>query len=371
MTGALTEIVTMDPVIRVGRAAWDQRLLPRDEFAARLDAAVAVARKAGTEALVVFANAARAECLTYLTNFAPTARWAALLVVPGREPALLAGLGGRREERYQRTVSCVNELVHAPLSGQTIMRALADRGVATGRLAVAGLDFLPARPATDIAASLRDFELVTIDAELAQLWQRTSHRELALLAAAAAILQEAKQQAVRAFSATRSPSVAAAAADRVGRLRGCRDVRILIGGQHGAFRPYEGVTDEKPADLLVAYVAVDWLGYWAELAFTYPQSVLSGDADLRAALSRVAEAAWPGARPAELRGGFTTGELHVRGLGLSITELPDDETRWTELRAGDAISLLAVGRYEGRMTLASSLIAVGESGSCSLQSWRP
>lgn len=371
MTDALTEIVTMDPVIRVGRAAWDQRLLPRDEFAARLDAAVAMARQAGTDALVVFATAASAECLTYLTNFAPTARWAALLVVPGREPALLAGLGGRREERYQRTVSCVNELVHAPLTGQTITRALADRGVVAGRLGITGLDILPAGPAADITAALRDFELVMIDAELTRLWQRTSDRELALLAAAAAILQEARQQAVRAFSETRSPSVAAAAADRVGRLRGCRDVRILIGSEHGAFRPYEGVTDEKPADLLVAYVAVEWLGYRAELAFTYPQSSLTGDADLRAALSRACEAVGPGTRPAELQAGFAAGELHVRGLGLSITELPDDDTGWTEFRAGDAISLLAVGRYEGRMTAASSLIAVGETGSCSLQSWRP
>lgn len=371
MGQSLTEIVTMEPVIRVGRAAWDQRLLPRDEFAARLDAVTAAARQAGADALLVFGHAAGSECLTYLTNFAPTARWAALTVVPAREPALLAGLGGHREDRYQRTVTCINDLVHAPLSGQSIRQVLADRGVTAGRLGIAGLDFLPAGPVADIKSALDGFELMTLDAELARLWRVTGDRELAVLAEAAAICHDARQQAVRAFSASRSPSAAAAAADRVGRLRGCRDVRILIGSQDGTLRPYQGVSDDGPADLLVAYVAVEWLGYCAELAFTHPQTVPTDQAGLRARLSCACRAASPGTRPAELRAGFAEGELHVRGLGLSITELPDDDSGWDELRPGDALSLLAVERRGQRMILASSLIAIGPSGACPLRSWRP
>lgn len=371
MDRALTEIVTMPPAIRTGRAAWDQRLLPRDEFAARLERAMAVARQADTAALLVLGDSARPECLAYLTNFAPTARWAALAVVPGREPALLAGLGGRREERYQRTVACINELVHAPLSGPSLGRLLADRGLAAGRLGVAGLDVLPAGPLADIKAALRAFELVPLDADLARLWRLTSDRELAVLAGAAAILQDARQQAIGAFSASRSASTAAAAADRVARLRGCRDVRILIGSQDGTLAPYAGVSDEKPGDLLVAYLAAEYLGYWTELAFSHPLTVLSGEADLRAGLSRACRAASSGARPGDLRAGFAEGELHVRGLGLSITELPDEDSGWDELRPGDAVSLLALGYRGRRMVLESSPIAIGPSGALPLPSWRP
>lgn len=370
MTRAVTEIVTMEPVIRVGRAAWDQRLLPRDEFTARLNAATAVARQAGVDALVVFGHAARSECLTYLTNFAPTARWAALAVVPDREPAMLAGLGGRREEPYQRTVSCINDLVHAPLSGSTIRGMLAERGAVTGRLGVAGLDFLPAGPQADIRSALEQFQIVALDAKLSPLWRRTSDRELAVLAEAAAILQDAKVQAVRAFSASGSAPVAAAAADRVARLRGCRDMRILIGHQDGTLRPYEGVRDNKQADVLVAYLAVEWLGYCAELAFTHPLAASAGEADLHAGLSRACRAASLGARPAELQTGFIEGELHVRGLGLSVTELPDDESGWDELRAGDAVSLLAIASRDDATILASELIVIGASGAQPLQSWR-
>jgi hypothetical protein len=370
MAPILAEIVTMEPVVRVGRAAWDQRLLPRDEFAARLRAALEVARRAGVDGLVVFGHAARSECLTYLTNFAPSARWGALVALPGREPLLLAGLGGQREEPYQRTVTWVRDLVHAPLSGATLRQVLADRGATSGRLGVVGLrQLMPAGRVADIEDGLAGWKLVPLDAELAALWRVTGPRERAVLAEAAAILEQARQQAEREFSASRSATRSAAAADRVARLRGCRDVRILIGSGDGSLRPYQGVRADGESGVLVAYLAVDWLGYWAELAFSYPHSALALEPGLPSALSRASRQAAPGVRPERLRAGFSEGELHVRGLGLSLTELPDRSAGWDALRAGDVISLLAARQEAQRVILHSTIVAVAADGGCPLQAW--
>ena len=368
MTPILAEIVTMEPAVRVGRAAWDQRLLPRDEFAARLRAALDAASQAGVDALVVFGHAARSECLTYLTNFVPSARWGALVAVPGREPVLLAGLGGQREEPYQRTVTWVRDLVHAPLSGATLRQVLADRGAAPGRLGVVGLrQLMPPDRVADIEDGLAGWKLVPLDAELAALWRVTGPRERAVLATAAAVLEQARQQAVGEFSASRSVTRAAAAADRLARLRGCRDVRILIGSGDGSLRPYQGARADGESGTLVAYLAAEWLGYWTELAFTFPHSVPAAGNGLRAALSRATRQAVPGVRPEQLRAGCTEGELHVRGLGLSITELPDRPAGWDALRAGDVISLLAARREEQRVILDSTVVAVAADGGRPLQ----
>lgn len=370
MAPILAEIVTMEPVVRVGRAAWDQRLLPRDEFAARLRAALDAARLAGLDALVVFGHAARSECLTYLTNFVPSARWGTLVAVPGREPALLAGLGGQREEPYQRTVTWVRDLVHAPLSGATLQQVLADRGVTSGRLGVVGLrQLMPADRVADIEAGLASWDLVPLDAALAALWRVTGPRERAVLADATAILEQARQQAVREFSAGRSVTRAAAAADRLARLHGCRDVRILIGAADGSLRPYQGVRADGESGVLVAYLAAEWLGYWAELAFSYPPGALAPEPDLSVALARASRRVAPGVRPEQLRAGFTEGELHVRGLGLSLTELPDHPAGWDALRVGDVISLLAARQEEQRVILHSTVVAVAADGGRPLQAW--
>ena len=370
MAPILAEIVTMEPVVRVGRAAWDQRLLPRDEFAARLRAALDAATLAGADALVVFGHAARSECLTYLTNFVPSARWGALVAVPGREPALLAGLGGQREEPYQRTVTWVRDLVHAPLSGATLRQVLAEREAESGRLGVVGLrQLMPPDRVADIEDGLAGWRLVPLDAELAALWRVTGPRERAVLAEAAAILEQARQQAVREFSAGRSATRSAAAADRLARLRGCRDVRILIGSGDGSLRPYQGVRDDGESGMLVVYLAVEWLGYWAELAFSYPQSALGPEPGLPSALLRTSRQVAPGVRPEQLRAGFAKGELHVRGLGLSITELPDQPAGWDALRAGDVISLLAARQEAERVILHSTVVAVTAGGGRPLQAW--
>jgi hypothetical protein len=371
MTPILAEIVTMEPVVRVGRAAWDQRLLPRDEFAARLRAALDAARRAGLDALVVFGHAARSECLTYLTNFVPSARWGALVAVPGREPVLLAGLGGQREGPYQRTVTWVRDLVHAPLSGATLRQVLADRGATSGRLGVVGLrQLMPADRVADIEDGLAGWELVPLDTELAALWRVTGPRERAVLAAATAILEQARQQAVCEFSASRSVTRSAAAADRLARLRGCRDVRILIGSGDGSLRPYQGVRADGESGMLVAYLTAEWLGYWTELAFSYPHNALAPEPGLLpAALSRTSRQVAPGVRPEQLRAGFTEGELHVRGLGLSITELPDRPAGWDALRAGDVISLLAARQEARRVILHSTVVDVTADGGRPLQAW--
>ena len=370
MTRILDPLLTMEPVVRVGRAAWDQGLLPRDEYTARLAAVQAVAGRVDLGALIIFGHATRSECLTYLTNFIPSARWGALVVVPGAEPALLAGLGGAREERYQRTVTWVRDLIHAPLSGATLRQALADRGAPAGRIGVVGLQqLLPADRVADIEAGLSQWQLVPVDAEMAALWRAPGPRARAAVAATEQILRLARQHAMHAFGNCGSPSRAAAAADRVARMSGCRDVRILIGAGDGSLRPYEGVRADTGTPVLTCYLAAERLGYWAEIGFSYPLAGLADRVLDGHALLAVADQARPGARYGQLAAAFDGGDLHVRGLGLSIAELPDQASGWDELRAGDVVSLLTVRRPDAGIVLGGSVLVVTEHGGAPLRAW--
>ena len=123
--------------------------------------------------------------------------------------------------------------------------------------------------------------------------------------------------------------------------------------------------------MLVAYLAAEWLGYWTELAFTYPHSALAPEPGLPAALSRASRLVTSGVRLEQLRAGFSEGELHVRGLGLSITELPDWPAGWDALRAGDVISLLAAHQEAQRVILDSTVVAVTADGGSPLRAWPP
>lgn len=358
-------IVSPFPVIRTGLATWDQRRLPADEFARRARSAEDVCRSAGVEALVVLAHASDPAPVTYLTNFRPTARIAAVILVPGRRPVLLAGMGGRREEAYQRSVAWIADLAPQPLSAGALRRILEDRGVTSGRLGITGLEDLFTPEARHrFVADWAGFDLVALDGELAGLRRRKGVRELAVLAEADGVAREAVRAGARAFATGRSAFVAAAAIEHVARARGCGDVRLLVGQPDGSLRPVEDAARGDGSELLVSHTAVEFRGYWAERAFTAPWSRLPPDRDLRPLVSAVSSRLGPGG-PCVLPGQGDV-QFEVRGLGLDIVELPDLGSGWEELQVGDAISVVASRLVGGRIVLHSATRLVTETGSAPL-----
>lgn len=356
---AFRPLVTMSPVVRTGLATRDLGRLPPDEFAARVRAAEEVCRAASLDALAVTAHAAHPAAVTYLTNFRPTARVGAVVIVPGHDPVLMAGMGGRRDESFQRTVSWTADLVPRPLTATTLLKVLEDRGVTAGRLGIAGLDYeLPARDRERFTAGCAGFELVAVDAELAALRRRLSPRELSVLADADAIVREAAQAGLRTFTAGRSPALAAVAMERAARMRGCGDVRLLIGYPDGSLRPFEAV-EPMESELLVCHLAAEFRGYWAERAFTFPWSRLPPGADLRPVIAGMATLG-PGSGCQLAPAGDV--ECALRALGIDPVDLPDEQRGWRVLEAGDAVSLVAAGVAGGRVVLHSDSFVITAAG---------
>lgn len=359
-------LATLTPAIRTGRAALDVRRLPRDEFEARVRGLEVLLRAHRLAAAVVVAHAATpAECV-YLTNFAPTARLATVIVVPGHTPVLMAGLGGQREAAFQRGVTWLHELVHRPFSAGAVRAVLADRGVKGGRIGIVGLDDqVPLGARDEFVSGMAEYELVGFDRELVALRRRKSVRELALLGEIDELLTGTAARGIAAFHRSGSPAKAAAALEHEARERGCRDVRVLLGRPDGSLRPFEHVDADRDT-LFVCYVASELLGYWRELAFTYPWSALPSAADLRPVVAAAVAALRPGPlplAPARARVDMRIDvRIDVRGAGVELVDLPDASSGWDALEPGDPVTVVAGATSGGRLLLHSESCVVGEHG---------
>lgn len=362
-------LVTMTPAIRTGRACFDNRRLPRDEFVRRVRAVEALAEDEALAAVVVVASAASPGPVVHLTNLEPTAGAATVVVVPGRDPVLMAGRGGRREEPYQRDVSWVPALVQRPFGADSVRPVLADRGVAAGRLGIAGLDDqVPAADRDRFVAAMGDFEIVPVDRQLSALRRRSSVRERSVLGELAAILDAALQVGVEAYAARADAGRAALAVEEAAYGLGCRDVRLLLGHPDGSLRPFEGAGEGAGGGaggpVFSCYAAAEFLGYWAEQAATAPWVRVPPGNDLRPVVDAACARLRPGVRPDELSraGGAGEPEVMVRGLGNEIVDLPDASSGWDELCDGDAVSIVAVRIVGGCPLLHSRFCFVGPDG---------
>lgn len=356
-------LATLTPAIRTGRAAFDARRLPRDEFEARMRALDESIRAHHLAAAVVVAHAATPAACVYLTNFAPTARLATVVVVPDHAPVLMAGLGGQREAAFQRSVTWLHELAHRPFSAGAVRAVLADRGVTGGRIGIVGLDDqVPLGARDEFVSGMAEYELVGFDRELTTLRRHKSVRELNLLGEIDELLTGTAARGIAAFHRSGSPAKAALALEHEARERGCRDVRVLLGRPDGSLRPFEHVDADRDA-LFVCYMAAELLGYWRELAFTYPWSSLPPAADLRPVVAAAVAALRPGPLPLPLRG-LPSGEVRVdvRGAGVELVDLPDTSSGWDALEPGDPVTVVAGATSSGRLLLHSESCVVGEHG---------
>lgn len=369
--GPLTALTTMTPVIRTGRSCFDRRRLPRDEYVRRVREVERLARAERLAAVVVVANAASPGAVVHLANLAPTAGAATVVVVPGGDVVLMAGRGGRREEPYQRDVTWIPSLLQRPFGADSVRHVLGERGVAAGRLGIAGLDDqVPARVRDRFLAEMGDFELVPVDRQLAELRRHVGVRACAVLGEAATILDDALERGAQAFAMSGVPARGALAVEEELYARGCRDARLLLGRPDGSLRPFEAV-DDRAGQLFACYAAAELLGYWSERAATVaaPGAGSRLGPDLERVVDAVVGGLRPGADPpvvaraaVDRLGIGEPVDVHVRGLGSELLDLPDPAGGWADLQAGDPVSVVAAGRADGHLVVHGRPVVVDAAG---------
>src|SRR5215831_3015943 len=208
-------MINMEPVLKRGYTAWDQALLPADEFTERVAGVRAAMRSAGLDALLVWGNQYEYADFTYLAGM-PTA--GTLLLTLEGDPAIFTG-GGGRELPFQRTLTWVSQLSAAgPMPGATLKSALAERSIPQGSVGLVGTHLLSAATYANVTENLSGYAIREFDTEFRTLRASKRPREVATIRTALRIATDAAQAAIQAFNQGATTTEATVAAERTARV---------------------------------------------------------------------------------------------------------------------------------------------------------
>jgi Xaa-Pro aminopeptidase len=283
-------MLTMHSVLKHGGLYWDREALPAEAYAERFTRIQAAVVASGDAGWFVYGDVARYGCVTYVTNFLPRVR-SALAYVPAKgEPVLFANIG-KRDVPAAKTITWVEDVrPFGRLPGEVIAFIEAEK-LTRARIGHAGIE--AAIPVVDWAAietGVPDVTWQSRDPELSALRAVKEDWEVAAIARAAAIADDALALAPQLIRPGATIREIIAGIDRVARTAGVEDVRYLIasGPQVGvALRP---IDDRVLAarDTVLIYAAVEAQRYWAETARTFV--IGSAPPALRALHARAVEA---------------------------------------------------------------------------------
>ena len=368
-------MISMEPVLKRGYSSWDRAVLPDDEFALRVDGVRRALREAKLGALVVV----NYSLLGVMVDYADMAYLSGLqsggaLVVPLEGDPAFVSFGGGRELAFMRALTWLPIVPGAGKAFELLQSELKTRGVAGGRIGIAGVADIAPNVAARIRDALAGFELVPFAAQLRALRAVKRPRELLAMQIAHGIVEAAVAAGAAAFAAGGDNRAAMLEAERAARAHRARDVRVLASMGGPELRPWEGRLDGRHAPLRL-WVAAQYQGYWAEAAVTAPaprddvagRAVRAMQAAVRggAAAGDVAAAGVAALPPAAVDSalayglGDTIGLAHSEGVAIA----PRSQDR---LAAGSVVALhVHVGEapYE---SLASAMVVVGAQGATPL-----
>ena len=359
-------MISMEPVLRHGHTFWERALFPPDEFAERLGAVKEQMRRDNLDALIISSDAYHPSA-----DLAWLAGWpmgGALLVTRDGEPAMFTSDNGRGLY-FQRWLTWIDETSAAGgRMAPALLEALKRRGIASGAVGLVGEQSASAY--ATMRGILSDYQLRAFDAAMARLRMRKRPRELLAIGAALRIATDAAAAAQRAYNEGGSNASALVAAERAARLDRARDFRGLANLSGMDLRPYEGPSSARQNSLLL-WAAVDYHGYWADVALTSPPSP-GGRA--QRALDAMVRAARPGATGDDLAQAALqmtppeSAELALSyglggGIGLSLEEAPFIRPKSTDVLAEDMVlSLRVLVRENEQTSFAGVLVEVGTDG---------
>ncbi|MDE3074365.1 MAG: M24 family metallopeptidase, partial [Chloroflexota bacterium] len=250
---------------------------------------------------------------------------------------------------------------------------LDERGIG-GQVGLVAFDeALNATRYDDIVAGLKGFDCRPADELMAAVRRSLRSREISAIKHAAGLARAAAEALATAHSAGASNGAAVVEADGEARRLGALDVRCLanLDGTNQLV-PLEELTSFR-TDSMVAYVAVNSLGYWADLGVTLGSPGLLEEAEraLQAMLAGVKAGAEASdvARLAEQQ--LSEQHLHEaqlyglgNGLALSLDAAPHiSPFSHDSLVENTVLSLrVRIGSETGPGALASALVLVKPDG---------
>ena len=314
----------MPPVLLHGRASWDRGFFPEDEFQGRLAAIQAAMQTAGLRGLLVGGSSHDYANLCWLTQYIPWAGWSLAIVPADGEITLVTGVGGGRELPVARPRTWVADVRNLANLDHALRQLLTDRAIA-GKVGTVSLNALGHRLEQRLLENLQGLDHAPAGELMAVQRAALRARELSGIKAAARIVEAAGQALQRAYEDNAPNTAALLEAEFEARRLGALDFRGLINqDDSGELAPLEEQTAYKTEDV-AAYLAVNCMGYWADLGVTLPDAPAADLYHARAAVRGMAAAARTGARTGDLAevaaddlGAAEFGRAEPWGLGGGI-----------------------------------------------------
>jgi Xaa-Pro aminopeptidase len=242
------------------------------------------------------------------------------------------------------------------------------------RVGMLGQDLMRSPFLETLRASIGDsVALEPADAAFASLLSVRRPREMAMIREACSLADAASRAMESAWRGAADAMASAVAAERAARAMAAHDVRVLFSVDGGrTLLSFYGVVEGR-ADPMVAYIAVKYMGYWADAFVTITDRPTEALARAREALDAMLAVARPGSSADAL---ITAG--HIDGLpahpvlggavgqpiGLALSEQPELRANTAAILETGRVYSLRVGAADDNAgsALLSAIIHVGEDG---------
>jgi len=379
---------TVQPCVTIGSYIWAQDRLPYDEFTLRLDELRAAMDRNGWPAVLVYGDVREHAALAFLTSFIPRVRWGMALLPRTGDARLLCAMS-TRDLPAMRTLTWIADVRSG--MGPEWVNAFDPwlerfKGARAQKLGTIGFDIMAPVLHAAVRRSLGErFVLQRADDIVAIPSRRKRPRELTMIRASCKLLETAAKTFVESWRGNHAPETAALDAERVARSLAAQDVRTLVSLDGGrTLVPYQG-RFEKCEGLLVGYLAVKVLGYWADLFVTVDDGSLTAAAQhAEAALDAIVANMRPGARidalHAKAVGALAPYKLHPvlggsigHGIGLSLHEGAELQASSDASLAEGGVYALQAGAADAKAgsVLISAIVRVAATGAEVLVRSRP
>lgn len=335
----------LETTLLTGPYDWDERVLLRSEYEARLERVRAAMADAGAAALVIHGHPGNYGALAYVTGFTPKLG-ATLALVPREGPLRILAPGTPKMMDIAKRLTWVEDVRPLGSAPKTVAEFAGDGNM----LATWAFGTLPQALYGGIAKAIAPRSLLPLDQALDAVQRRKSACEIELMRGAARMLAAATD----AFAANRRAGAgvrsAALAAERAAIAAGAQDARAMASLSPGGVPlPLDAASDERVLDPANAGIAVQNHGYWASGTVTVARQPNAMQARAREALTTALAGARAGARLPD--------GIAANAIGLSLEEGPGDP-----LEAGAVYAVTSCATESGGTAYASALIAVSEKG---------
>ncbi len=362
-------MLTSHPTLLIGPSDWDADVMPRDEFARRIDALWRAFPEA--PCAIVYGSPAHHAELAYLTNLVPKLEAAvAILSRSGAQEIHLGG--GPNMLGSAKPLTFIAEI--KPLrGGQAIgRRALEMKEGMPGTPLIIGDGYMPTAFHQGMDEAIGE-QAINATTQVWALMHRSSSREVHAMRESAFALNGAMTAITDAKKAGAGVTEAILAGEREAISRGAQDIRTLFSLDGGRTLQPFATTLTTRVDPLQVYVAARRFNYWTEGFLTLSDTRRPVIARAKELLRQALAAIKPAVKTADVLGLIHTGsrphQMHpiteraiISRVGLALEEPPHTNPGMT-LENGDIYSV-RVGLTNGTAehAIVSAMVRVREGG---------